>query len=46
VVKATMAQIAGGLRSAMTYIGAENLKEVAKRTTFIIVNAQRNTVYG
>jgi GMP reductase len=44
-VKATIGQIAGGLRSAMTYIGAENLKEVAKRTTFIIVNAQRNTVY-
>jgi GMP reductase len=44
-VKETISQIAGGLRSAMTYIGAENLKEVAKRTTFIIVNAQRNTVY-
>jgi GMP reductase len=30
----------------MTYIGAEHLKEVTKRTTFILVNSQRNTVYG
>jgi GMP reductase len=45
-VKETIAQIAGGLRSAMTYIGAEHLKEVTKRTTFILVNSQRNTVYG
>jgi GMP reductase len=45
-VKATVGQIAGGLRSTMTYIGAENLKEITKRTTFIIVNAQRNTAYG
>jgi GMP reductase len=45
-VKETMSQIAGGLRSAMTYIGAENLKEITKRTTFIMVNSQRNTVYG
>ncbi|NOJ48099.1 GMP reductase [Bradyrhizobium archetypum] len=45
-VKETMGQIAGGLRSAMTYIGAENLKEITKRTTFIMVNSQRNTVYG
>lgn len=45
-VKDTMNQIAGGIRSAMTYIGAETLKEITKRTTFIMVNAQRNTVYG
>jgi GMP reductase len=45
-VKETVAQIAGGVRSAMTYIGAENLKEITKRTSFIMVNAQRNTVYG
>ncbi|MGO3926857.1 GMP reductase [Rhodopseudomonas pseudopalustris] len=44
-VKRTLETIAGGLRSAMTYIGAENLKEVPKRTTFILVNAQRNTVF-
>ncbi|MHC2331126.1 GMP reductase [Bradyrhizobium sp. USDA 4454] len=45
-VKATLSQISGGVRSAMTYIGAENLKEVTKRTTFILVNAQRNTAFG
>lgn len=45
-VKDTLSQIAGGLRSAMTYIGAESLKEIPKRTTFILVNAQRNTVFG
>lgn len=45
-VKETMGQITGGLRSAMTYIGAEHLKEITKRTTFIMVNAQRNLVYG
>lgn len=45
-VKETIHTIAGGLRSAMTYIGAENLKEVTKRTTFVLVSAQRNTVYG
>ena len=45
-VKNTMAQITGGLRSAMTYIGAENLKEVTKRATFIMVNAQRNSIFG
>jgi GMP reductase len=45
-VKETIFQIAGGVRSAMTYIGAEHLKEVTKRTTFVLVSAQRNTVYG
>nr|WP_303626241.1 GMP reductase [Rhodopseudomonas palustris] len=44
-VRATVETIAGGLRSAMTYIGAEKLKEIPKRTTFILVNAQRNTVF-
>lgn len=44
-VKHTIEKIAGGVRSAMTYIGAENLKEIPKRTTFILVNAQRNTVF-
>ena len=30
----------------MTYIGATRLKEVAKRTTFIRVSSQINTVFG
>jgi GMP reductase len=44
-VKATMQEITGGLRSMMTYIGATKLKEVPKRTTFVMVGAQRNTVF-
>src|SRR6516165_183163 len=44
-VKATMQEIAGGVRSMMTYIGATKLKEVPKRTTFVMVGAQRNTVF-
>jgi GMP reductase len=44
-VKATMQEISGGVRSMMTYIGATKLKEVPKRTTFVMVGAQRNTVF-
>ena len=28
-----------------SYIGATTLKEVPKRTTFVLVGAQRNTVF-
>jgi GMP reductase len=42
----TMQEIMGGVRSMMTYIGATRLKEVPKRTTFIRVGAQLNTVFG
>jgi GMP reductase len=45
-VDATMQDIMGGVRSMMTYIGAVRLKEVPKRTTFIMVGAQMNTVFG
>lgn len=45
-VEATMQEIMGGVRSAMTYIGAVRLKEMSKRTTFIMVGAQLNTVFG
>lgn len=41
-----MQNILGGIRSSMTYIGATKLKEIPKRTTFIRVNRQLNTVYG
>jgi GMP reductase len=44
-VKSTLQEIIGGVRSSMTYIGARHLKEVPKRTTFVVVGAQRNTVY-
>jgi GMP reductase len=42
----TMAEIMGGVRSMMTYIGATQLKEVSKRTTFVRVTAQTNDVFG
>ena len=45
-VAGTMQEIMGGVRSMMTYIGAMKLKEVSKRTTFVRVNAQLNTVFG
>ena len=45
-VSDTMQDIMGGVRSMMTYIGAISLKEVPKRTTFIMVGAQLNTVFG
>jgi GMP reductase len=41
-----MQEIMGGVRSAMTYIGAVRLKEMPKRTTFIMVGSQLNTVFG
>jgi GMP reductase len=44
-VNNTLQEILGGIRSAMTYIGASELKEVSKRCTFIRVNRQLNTVF-
>ena len=35
-------QIQGGLRSVCTYVGAEHIKDVYKRTTFVRVNHQLN----
>ena len=45
-VAQTMGELVGGVRSMMTYIGATRLKEVPKRTTFVRVSAQLNTVFG
>jgi len=45
-VDVTMQEIMGGVRSMMTYIGAVSLKEVPKRTTFVRVSAQLNTMFG
>ncbi|WP_179020268.1 GMP reductase [Winogradskyella forsetii] len=45
-VKTTLQDILGGLRSTCTYVGAERLKELTKRTTFIRVAEQENLVYG
>ena len=38
--------ILGGLRSCCTYIGAKNLKDMGKNTTFIQVNNTHNKVYS
>jgi len=45
-VERTMQEIIGGVRSMMTYIGATRLKEIPKRTTFVRVGGQLNTVYS
>ncbi len=45
-VIATSGEILGGLRSACTYVGAVKLKELSKRTTFVRVTQQLNTVFG
>ena len=45
-VAITLKDILGGLRSACTYVGASRLKELTKRTTFIRVSEQENTVYA
>lgn len=45
-IEGTMQEIMGGVRSMMTYIGATRLKEVSKRTTFVRVGSQLNTVFG
>jgi GMP reductase len=45
-VENAFGEIMGGVRSMMTYIGATQLKEVPKRTTFVRVTAQTNDVFG
>lgn len=37
-VKGTVLELLGGLRSACTYVGATRLKELSKRTTFVVKN--------
>ena len=45
-VENTVRDILGGLRSACTYVGADRLKELTKRTTFIRVAEQENRLFG
>ena len=45
-VKETLQDILGGIRSTCTYVGAQRLKELTKRTTFIRVTEQENQVYS
>ncbi|MFK5958572.1 MAG: GMP reductase [Lutibacter sp.] len=45
-VENTVIDILGGLRSTCTYVGANRLKELTKRTTFIRVQEQHNQVFS
>lgn len=45
-IENTLQDILGGIRSACTYVGATRLKELSKRTTFVRVSQQLNTVFG
>ena len=45
-VENTILNILGGIRSTMTYIGAEKLKHISKCAHFIRVNHQVNTIYN
>ncbi|MDO9307790.1 MAG: GMP reductase [Deltaproteobacteria bacterium] len=42
----TVRDILGGVRSACTYVGAAALKELTKRTTFIMVEEQENRSFS
>jgi GMP reductase len=42
----TVKDILGGVRSTCTYVGAESLKELSKRTTFIRVTMQINDIFS
>jgi GMP reductase len=45
-VEKTVQWVLGGIQSGCTYIGAQTLKEVCKRTTFNMVHRTHNTVFG
>tara|TARA_B100001989_G_scaffold196212_1_gene144821 strand:- start:2297 stop:3337 length:1041 start_codon:yes stop_codon:yes gene_type:complete len=45
-VEETIQDILGGVRSTCTYVGAKRLKELSKRTSFVRVTQQLNTVFG
>lgn len=44
-VENTVKDILGGLRSTCTYVGARRLKELTKRTTFVRVMEQQNSMF-
>lgn len=43
---ATLQDILGGVRSTCTYVGASELRELTKRTTFIRVQEQENRLFN
>merc|ERR1719437_126005 len=42
----TVRDVLGGIRSACTYVGASELRELSKRTTFVRVTQQLNTAFS
>jgi GMP reductase len=44
-VEKTVLDILGGLRSTLTYVGSENLKELSDMAIFVRVNHTHNTIY-
>lgn len=42
----TLQGILGGVRSACTYVGADKIKDLPKRTTFVRVSQQINTIFS
>ncbi len=45
-IEITLLSILGGIRSAMTYIGAKRIKDMPKCASFYRVNRQLNNVFG
>lgn len=45
-IEDTLLAILGGIRSAMTYIGAKRIKDMPKCATFYRVNRQLNNIFG
>ena len=45
-IASTVQNILGGIRSTCTYVGAKELKQLTKCTTFVRVNNQFNAVYA
>ena len=44
-IAGTVQNILGGIRSTCTYVGAKELKQLTKCTTFVRVNNQFNRTY-
>ena len=42
----TILDILGGIRSTCTYVGANELKQLPKRTTFVLVNSTHNKIFA
>lgn len=45
-VKDTIREILGGIRSACAYVGAGQLKDLCKCTTFVLCHRTHNTIFG